>query len=223
MTKSREYFVSEPPGKATSCVIWLHGLGADGNDFAGIMDQVGLPDDHGVRFIFPSAPFINITINNGMLMRGWYDILNLDIAGEEDELGLNKSRALISEYIAEAIAQGIACDKIILAGFSQGGAISLYTALQSTQKLGGVIVLSAYLPLQNSFSTPTPITKDIPIFMAHGLFDPVVPYNLGLETYNFLHQHNYAVQWYSYPMQHTLCLEEIAEIGTFIRRCLGYA
>ncbi len=224
MTKKREYLVSEPPSKATASVIWLHGLGADGNDFAGIVDQLNLPPDHGVRFIFPSAPFMNITINSGMLMRAWYDIYALNMLAKEDRVGIKKSQQQITDYISNEQDQGIATNRIILAGFSQGGAVALYTGLNNAQALGGVIVLSAYLPLQLEFLPSSLSHKSLPIFMAHGLYDPVVPYTLGLQAYNFLQQHAYTeAQWHSYHMQHTLCLEEIASIGEFLRRCLDYA
>lgn len=224
MTKKREYFVSEPPSKATASVIWLHGLGADGNDFAGIADQLGLPSDHGVRFIFPSAPFMNITINNGMLMRAWYDIYALNMLAKEDEIGIQNSQQYITDFIAHEQEQGIPIHRIILAGFSQGGAMSLYTALHLKESLGGVIVLSAYLPLQRDFVPQAMLHKALPIFMAHGLYDPVVPYNLGLNAFKFLQENSYdEIEWHSYQMQHTLCMEEINAIGKFIGECLDYA
>lgn len=222
MTK-REYFVSEPEGNPNASVIWLHGLGADGKDFAGIVDQLGLPPDHGVRFIFPSAPFINVTINHGMLMRGWYDIYSLNMLDKEDAAGIRRSQLLIEELINAETALGIPYDRIILAGFSQGGAMSLFTALRYPQVLCGVISLSAYLPLIKSFDTQHLKHINLPIFMAHGLFDPVVPYKLGQDSYEVLRQNDYPVEWNSYPMQHTVCLEEIAAIGDFLQRCLGYA
>lgn len=223
MTQKREYFVSEPPSTPNASVIWLHGLGADGNDFAGIVDQLGFPNDHGVRFIFPSAPFMKVTVNQGMMMRAWYDIYELNMLRKEDEHGVKRSQAEIEEYIAHEVAAGIPADRIILAGFSQGGAMSLYTAIHHKEQLCAAIVLSAYLPLAPQTSAASFGNRELPIFMAHGMFDPVVPYILGQEAYELLKEHNYPVEWYSYPMQHTVCIEEINAIGTFMQRCLGYA
>lgn len=223
MTKKREYFVREPDYAANASVIWLHGLGADGNDFAGIVEQLGLPTEHAVRFIFPSAPFINVTINQGMLMRGWYDIFDLNMLEREDAEGIRNSQLQIEEFIAQEVAQGIASNRIFLAGFSQGGAMALYTGLRYKQPLCGVICLSAYLPLATSFTPQQFGNLQMPIFMAHGLFDPVVPYKFGQQSYEILRQRHYQVEWQSYPMQHTVCLEEIGAIGAFMRRCLDNA
>ncbi len=223
MTKNREYFVNEPERSADACVIWLHGLGADGKDFTGIVDELGLPINHAVRFIFPSAPFINVTINNGMLMRGWYDIYDLSLLQKEDVAGIKKSQNIIDEIIRHELEQGIESQRIILAGFSQGGAMALYAGLRYTQALAGIICLSSYLPLISTLENEKKqINQAISIFMAHGMFDPVVPYNIGNVAYEYLKKHNYNVAWHSYPMVHTLCLEEIAAIGKFINRCLGY-
>lgn len=223
MTKKREYFVSEPSSTANASVIVLHGLGADGKDFMGIVDQLGLPTDHGVRFIFPSAPFINVTINHGMLMRGWYDIFELSMVHREDAEGIKNSQSLIEEFIEHELEQGIVSDRIILVGFSQGGAMALYTALRYKKPLAGVIALSCYLPLAKQITEQDFTNRDIPILMAHGIFDPIVSYKLGQDSHDLLIKHNYNVEWISYPMQHTVCLEEIAAIGSFIQRCLGYA
>jgi phospholipase/carboxylesterase len=223
MTKNREYFVSEPEGAADACVIWMHGLGADGKDFFGIVDELGLPINHAVRFIFPSAPFLNITINNGMLMRGWYDIFDLSMVQKEDAVGMKQSQQIINEIIQNEIDQGISTKRIILAGFSQGGAMALYAGLRYPAALGGLICLSAYLPLITELSTArSEASQNVPIFMAHGIFDPVVPYNMGHTAYEYLSKNDYQAAWHSYPMAHTLCLEEISAIGGFINRCLGY-
>lgn len=223
MTKNREYFVSEPEGVADACVIWLHGLGADGKDFFGIVDELGLPMNHAVRFIFPSAPFLNITINNGMLMRGWYDIYELSMIQREDAAGMKQSQEIINEIILQQLDKGIASQRIILAGFSQGGAMSLYAGLRYPSALAGIICLSAYLPLMADLAVEkSQVNQAIPIFMAHGIFDPVVPYNTGHTAYEYLDKHNYNVAWHSYPMAHTLCIEEIVAIGKFLNRCLGY-
>lgn len=223
MTNKREYLVSEPESKVNASVIWLHGLGADGKDFIGIIDQLGLPADHGVRFIFPNAPFINISINQGMLMRGWYDIFDMNMLEREDVKGIRNSQLLIEEFINHEISQGINSKRIVLAGFSQGGAMSLYTALRFKKELCAVIALSAYMPSVKQMQEQDFGHPKLPIFMAHGIFDPVVPYRLGQDTFELLLQHHYPVEWNSYPMQHTVCLEEIEAIGGFLQRCLGYA
>lgn len=225
MTKSREYFISEPAGSnADATIIWLHGLGADGKDFAGLVEELGLPIHHKVRFIFPSAPFANITINNGMLMRAWYDIYDFTISDKEDSDGIKKSQQLINELIQQEMAKGIASERILLGGFSQGGAMSLYAGLKFIAPLGGIICLSAYLPLRTTF-TECEATANFktPVFMAHGMFDPVVSYNLGQTTHSLLTQWHYNVEWKSYPMEHTVCIEELAAIGAFVNRCLEYA
>lgn len=224
MTKNREYSVCDPESVADACVIWLHGLGADGSDFMGIVDQLGLPNNHGVRFIFPNAPFIPITINQGMVMRGWYDIYDLGSLHKEDAKGIENSAELVTEIIQQQLDQGIASTRIILAGFSQGGAIALFTGLRFAQPLGGILVLSSYFLLATQFKAlDYPQNQQTPIFIAHGMFDPVVPFDAGKSAYELLHNANYTVDWHTYPMQHTVAIEEIADIGRFIRGCLGYA
>jgi phospholipase/carboxylesterase len=224
MTKTREFSVCEPELAPDACVIWLHGLGADGSDFMGVVDQLGLPNDHRVRFIFPNAPFINVTVNQGMKMRGWYDIYDLNLLRKEDEPGVINSQQFLEELINQEIEQGIASERIILAGFSQGGAIALYTGLRYSRSLGGIIVLSAYLPIADKFSnTQFPENHATPIFIAHGLFDPVVPLNAGKTSCQLLEKQNYKIDWKTYPMAHTVTIEEISAIGSFINRCLNYA
>lgn len=223
MTKKQDFFIVEPKNPVNASVIWLHGLGAYGEDFVGIIDQLGLPLDHGVRFIFPNAPFMNITINLGMSMRGWYDIYDLTTLTREDEQGIKNSQARIEGLIQNEIDQGIASERIMLAGFSQGGAMALYTSLNYRQKLAGVIVLSAYLPLIKKLNLQQLQNKLMPIFIAHGLFDPVVPFGFGQAVRDLLMKENYIVDWHTYPTQHTISLEEIDAIGGFMRRCFGYA
>lgn len=224
MTKGREFFINEPAGDADATIIWLHGLGADGKDFAGLVEELGLPVHHKVRFIFPNAPFANITINNGMLMRAWYDIYDFSLSDKEDADGIKASQKIIDDLIQQEIAKGIASERILLGGFSQGGAMSLYAGLKCNAPLGGIICLSAYLPLRSTFvECETTANFKTPIFMAHGMFDPVVAYNLGQISHEILMQKHYNVEWKSYPMEHTVCIEEIAAIGAFVNRCLGYA
>lgn len=221
-----EIIVVEPAIKmANSSIIWLHGLGAQGSDFMAIIDQLGLPAKHKIRFLFPNAPIRPITVNNQMLMRAWYDIYSLDITAKEDINGLKQSEQLINNLIQQELNSGILSTNIMLAGFSQGGALSLYTGLRYAHPLAGVIALSCYLPLAHDAHNAvlTAANSKIPIFMAHGLFDPVVPYSVGRNSYEYLTKLTYNVQWESYPMQHTLCLQEISEIGHFIKKVLPYS
>lgn len=224
MTKSREFVISEPSADADACVIWLHGLGADGSDFLGIADQLGLPKDHRVRFIFPNAAFRPVTVNNGMKMRAWYDIYDLTLLRQEDEQGIIASQQVLENIISHQLDQSIDSKRIMLAGFSQGAAMALYTGLRYPKPLAGIIALSGYLPLADTLNAiEFPVNQGIEIFMAHGLFDPVVPLNLGNNARQRLERQNYAVEWNTYPMVHTVIFEEIAAIGRFINRRLLYA
>lgn len=219
---SQDSIICEPAGPAQGSVIWMHGLGADANDFVGIIDQLGLTEN--VRFIFPNAPYKNITVNQGMRMRAWYDIAEFNMLRNEDHKGVDDSQQRINKLIDDQVAQGIPSNKIMLAGFSQGGAMALYTGLRNTKKLAGLIVLSAYLPFIDTFDPTLYVqNKATPIFMAHGLFDPVVQYGMGHATYTQLQKHGYNVEWTSYPMVHTVNLDEIYAIGDFINRCLANA
>src|SRR3990167_2308807 len=199
-----------PSTLANSSVIWLHGLGADGNDFVPIIPELGLPADLPVRFIFPNAPKKPVTINNGYVMPAWYDIVSLNIDQRADQVGLTNSVKLIEQFIDNEIKLGISSEKIILAGFSQGAVIALTTGLCCQKKLGGVIALSGYLPFAQELSKKrSSINQDMPIFVAHGTEDSVVPYALGENTCDFLKTHHYPVSWHSYSMPHSVCIEEI--------------
>lgn len=211
----------DPPGTTTAAIIWLHGLGADGNDFVPIVPQLGLPDDHGLRFVFPNAAVQPVTINGGMGMRAWYDILGVDIASREDADGINASRAAIEALIARENARGIPANRIVLAGFSQGGAIALHAGLRHDPQLAGILALSTYLPLRETLPKPTADGGgDIPIFMAHGENDPVVPFRLGEASRDLLNTAGYKVAWHSYKMQHQVCIDEIHTIGAWLRGLL---
>lgn len=224
MTNSNDYPVCEPPVTADACIIWLHGLGADGTDFIGIIDQLGLPPKHTVRFIFPNAPFIHVTVNQGMKMRGWYDIYDLNLLRKEDEEGVKNSQEYITKLMQSQIEEGIPSNRIILAGFSQGGAISLYTGLRAQHPIAGIVALSCYLPLADTFMRGIyPGNHNTPIFMAHGMFDPVVPFHAGKSTWQYLVDQDYKISWNTYPMAHTVTADEIYDIGKFICGCLGYA
>lgn len=218
-----ECIVIDPPvNKCDASIIWLHGLGADANDFVGIVQELRLPNYHTIRFILPHAPYRTITLNDGMKMRGWYDIFDMALNIEEDEVGIKESQQLMHALIEQEISAGINSKRIILAGFSQGGAIALYTGLRFDKALGGIIALSTYQVLSNALESESHMAnKNVPIFMAHGMFDPVVPFNIGKMSCSQMQSMNYQVQWQTYPMQHTVVPEEIQHIGAFIQEHLG--
>ncbi len=216
-----ETITKNPKQAADSCVIWLHGLGADGHDFEGIVAELGLPDSHTIRFIFPHAPMRPITINHHMVMRGWYDIYSLDNLEREDEKGIEDSRSHIEQLLQEQIDRGIPSNRIVLAGFSQGGAIALYLGLTYLQPIAGIIGLSTYLPFTRNEKRKLQITqKNIPILMCHGSYDDVVPTHLGKETNAYLKANGLTPQWHTYPMGHQVCNEEIQLIGNWLTKNL---
>lgn len=216
-----ERIIVEPGQPAEACVIWLHGLGADGYDFEPVVPELGLPGNHRIRFVFPHAPVMPVTINGGYRMRAWYDIVSPDLEREQDEAGTRASQQQLIELIEHQRAQGIAAERIVLAGFSQGGAIVLHTALRYPEALAGVMALSSYLPLAESVAEERhPANQGIPIFMAHGSEDPVVPHAAGLRSAEQLRTLGYTVEWRAYPMEHNVCLEEIAAIGQWLQRAL---
>jgi len=221
-TVSVENYVYPPGGTADASIIWLHGLGADGKDFVAIKDQLGLAANHTVRFIFPNAPFRPITINNGMVMRGWYDVYQIDILANEDSTGIVQANQLLQGIIEQELQLGIESTRIILAGFSQGGAVCLHSGLRLAQPLAGIIALSTYQPLACTLAQERHLAnQQVPIFLAHGLFDPVIPLNFGKKTMQQLRNLNYNVTWRTYPMQHTATEQEIIDIGNFIQQCLN--
>ncbi len=204
-------------GKApTYSIIWLHGLGANGSDFVPIVDEMTLP--HAVRYIFPHAPKRPVTINGGFIMPAWYDIRSENINEAQDAEGIRESQRAVDALIAQEIATGIAPSHIFLAGFSQGGAIALHCGLRSTQRLGGILALSAYLPLADTVQDEAPSTASpTPIFMAHGRSDPIVPYFLGKASLERLSALGYSVEWHEYAMPHTVCMEEIEAIEQWLK------
>ncbi|MDH5326206.1 MAG: alpha/beta hydrolase [Gammaproteobacteria bacterium] len=208
--------------EADAAVIWLHGLGADGNDFAPIVSQLGLKDLNRIRFVFPHAPKQPVTLNNGFVMRAWYDIKTPMLLEQQDESGIQQSQAAVLQLIEKEKASGIDSTRIILAGFSQGGAIALHTGIRFSEPLGGIMVLSSYLPLADTAATQAhEANHQTSIFMAHGSYDPVVPIQAGDMSQQQLQSMGYPVQWHTYPMEHSVCLEEIEEIGLWINACLG--
>ena len=196
-------------------IIWLHGLGADGQDFVPIADELDLPV--AVRFIFPHAPMRPVTINGGFVMRAWYDIAGQSIDTQQDAAGIHDSQSLVAALITQEVAQGIAPRNIFLAGFSQGGVIALHTALRQYVPLGGVLALSTYLPLADSVPDEMQAgTRVTPIFMAHGRSDPVIPHALGIASRDALLKFGYAVEWREYAMQHSVCDEELRDIENWL-------
>lgn len=203
--------------KPTHSIIWLHGLGADGHDFYGIVPELNLPESVSVRFVFPHAPSMPVTINGGYVMPAWYDILGIDgIERQADTQGIEKSVAAIRQVITKEVERGIPEENIILAGFSQGGVIAYITALSHPAKLGGVMALSTYLPAIQHWSF-SDINQTIPIFIAHGGEDPVVPYTLGQQAFNDLQNRGYKPTWHAYKMQHSVCPSELRDIATWLQ------
>lgn len=206
----------------TAAVIWMHGLGADGSDFVPIVRELNLTACPGIRFIFPNADSIPVTINGGYVMPAWYDILGMDLVRKEDEAGLRKSQQQIEALIQREIDRGISADKIILAGFSQGCAMTLQTGLRFSHKLAGLMCLSGYLPLQGSVSVEHhAANKATPIFMAHGRGDGVVTIDRAEKSRDFLLELGYNIEWHEYLMQHSVCEEEIDDIGNWLQRTLA--
>lgn len=198
-------------------VIWLHGLGASGDDFVPVAQELHLPQ--AVRFIFPHAPARPVTINGGYVMPAWYDIVSNHIDAKQDAVGITASRHEIEKLIAHEIARGIAPGRIFVAGFSQGGAIALHTGLHTSARLGGIIALSTYLPLADATRAADLINaRDMPIFMAHGLQDQIIPYALGKQSAAYLQQLGCIVSWHEYAMPHSVCMEEIRDIEHWLTR-----
>jgi phospholipase/carboxylesterase len=203
-------------GKHPQCsVIWLHGLGADGQDFVPIADELDLPV--AVRYIFPHAPMRPVTINGGFVMRAWYDIAGQSVDAQQDAAGIRSSQMQVEELLDREVASGIMPGQIFLAGFSQGGAIALHTALRQNDPLGGVLALSTYLPLANIAAREAQAsTRATPVFMAHGSNDPVIPIALGARSRDALLELGYAVEWHEYNMQHSVCEEELRDIEAWL-------
>ena len=198
-----------------AAVIWLHGLGADGHDFEPIVPELELSKP--VRFVFPHAPIRPVTINNGMRMRAWYDIFQFG-GGREDEQGLRASQKLVEEMIR---AQGLPPEKIVLAGFSQGGAIVLQTGLRYAERLAGIMALSCYLPIASTVAAErSAANQSIPIFMAHGAYDDIIPIQRAQQSRAALEQLGYNVEWHDYPMPHSVCAPEIADISAFLSKVI---
>lgn len=217
MTKDIEFLQRETGSQPRHAVIWLHGLGADGGDFYPVVPQLRLQPDRPVRFIFPHAPMRPVTINAGMVMRAWYDVRALDFVLDEDEPGFAETSRIVDSLIEAQIRLGIPAGNIVLAGFSQGGAAVLHAGLRFPQRLAGIVCLSAYLPFADRLEQEAhAANRRTPIFTAHGLFDPVVPYFLGENSKNRLIKAGYAVTWKTYGMQHSVNDEELADLSAWL-------
>lgn len=221
--ESADAAVLEPNVKPAAAVIWLHGLGADGFDFVPLVPELGLPAGLPVRFVFPHAPVRPVTVNNGYAMRAWYDIKVLSSSalagpGMEDVPGIRQSETVVRTLVEEQIAAGIDPLRIVIAGFSQGGAVALQTALRFPQRLAGVMALSTYLPLREVLpQEASAANRGLPILMCHGTADPIVPLTLGERSRDLLRALNYPVDWHAYPMQHQVCQQEIDDISQWLQ------
>lgn len=211
----------ETSPQPNAAIIWLHGLGADGHDFEPIVPQIVRRGERAWRFVFPNAPIRPVSINGGMPMRAWYDISGLNRGSAEDVAGFRDSQAMIQELIDREGDRGIPPRRIVLAGFSQGGAVALYTVIRCVDRVAGVMAMSGYLPLESSFKAErAPANDATPIFMAHGLADPVLPMAMGLQSRDFLKAQGYVVEWHQYPMAHAVCTEEVTDIRAYLLRVL---
>ena len=209
--------IIETNERPDAAIIWLHGLGADGNDFVPIVDQLQLTSHYAIRFIFPNAPLRPITINQGYQMPGWYDVSSLSIVEQEDEAGIKESSAILKQLCESQEADGITSDRIIVAGFSQGGAIALHCGCRYPRPLAGIMALSTYLPLPQSLSDEiSSIATEIPVFMAHGRQDDVVAYEYGKKSMEQLESNDIEVLWHEYDMGHAVCIEEIQHIRQWL-------
>jgi len=222
MTELLEAIELETGENPTTSVIWLHGLGADGHDFEAIVPELDLPAI-AIRFVFPHAPMQPVTINAGMVMRAWYDVSDAAIR-REDEAGVRASQARLETLIGREKERGTSANRLVLAGFSQGGAIALHTGLRYRERLAGIMALSCYLPVAEKLAAEAhSANRDVPVFMAHGTLDPVVAIARALESREFLGREGYAMEWHGYQMPHSVCAAEIRDISTWLRRVLAPA
>ena len=222
MPSDPESIVIETGPDPVASIIWLHGLGADGHDFESIVPMLGLPADLSVRFIFPHAPVRPITVNGGMAMRGWYDIRSISIDENEDTAGVRESATTLAGLIDDEVAKEILPAKIVLAGFSQGGAIALFQGLRHPERLAGILALSTYLPIPDILmSEASGHTAGLSVFMGHGTQDPIVPLQLGEQTREILVARGLEVEWKTYPMGHSITQDEVLDIGRWLRDVLS--
>jgi phospholipase/carboxylesterase len=220
MTELLETIELETGKNPMTSVIWLHGLGADGHDFEAIVPELDLPAVP-IRFVFPHAPMQPVTINAGMVMRAWYDVSDAAIR-REDEAGVRASQARLEALIAREKTRGTSASRLLLAGFSQGGAVVLHAGLRHRERLAGIMALSCYLPLADKLAAEAhAANREVPIFMAHGTQDPVVAFPRALESRELLEREGYAVQWHEYRMPHSVCAEEIRDVSSWLQRVLA--
>ncbi len=220
-TPQLETLEIEPDGPATASVIWMHGLGADAHDFYGIPPQLGLPENLRVRYVFPNAPQIPVTINRGLIMRAWYDVTGFDRRGE-DEARIRQSTESIGQLVAREIERGVSANRIVLGGFSQGGAMALFAGLRYPEALAGIMCLSGYLLLPDTLTAEGALaSRAVPIFQAHGTKDAVVPQALGLSSCETLVAAGYPVDWHEYQMAHQVCPEEVRDVGDWLTGLLA--
>jgi len=216
-----ESITINPQSEPKAVVIWLHGLGADGYDFEPIVPELNLPDSAAIKFVFPHAPKIPVTVNGGYVMRAWYDIAATDLGEQQDAEGIKRSAEQLNALIKEEIKGGVPAEKIILAGFSQGGAIILQAGLRYPEKLGGIMVLSSYVPLADSLAAEKhSANQDVSIFYAHGEQDDVIPISFAEQSRDLLVEQNYSVEWNSYPMPHAVIPDEIDAISNWLRKII---
>ena len=224
MEIEQEAILLEPTGPSRATVLWLHGLGADGGDFAPVAAELRMPRDLGLRFVFPHAPERPITVNGGLRMRAWYDVRGTDISHDEDEEVFRESARRIHALLEGEAKSGIDSSRTVLAGFSQGGAVALYAGLRYPRPLAGLLALSAYLPLPDRLaSEAAPQNRETPILMLHGQLDPVVPLSLAQRSRRRLQELDYRVEWRDYSMPHTVCPQELFEIRAWLLRILAPA
>lgn len=218
MSELLDCVVLEPGRTADAAVIWLHGLGASGHDFPPVVPELGLPRGHAVRFVFPHAPAIPVTINGGMVMPAWYDILDMDFDQRRvDEGGVRDSARHLERLVAREEQRGVPARRIVLAGFSQGGAIALHTGVRHPERLAGLLALSTYLAVDGDVeSERSPANQDVPILQCHGTQDPMVPMRKGEAARDRLRGLGYAVEWETYPMQHQVCMEQILDLRRWL-------
>lgn len=220
-TNALDCLTIEPNSHATASIIWLHGLGANASDFAPIAPTLQTLVNTPLRFIFPNAPIRPVTINQNMRMRAWYDIYSLEHLEQEDHDGIQQSQQEIKQLIQKEVGQGISHGRIVLAGFSQGGAVALYAGLSCPHALAGIIALSCYLPMPAILTeTNNRAQTKTPVFQAHGEFDDVLPFTIGHTTYELLKENNHPVDWHPYPMGHHTCPQEISDIGSCLKKWL---
>lgn len=214
--------VIEPPNSVTASIIWLHGLGASGHDFEPLIPELPTSLTQQTRFIFPHAPNRPISVNMGMVMPGWYDVVALDLTSDQDEAGIRDSEKLVQTYLQQEEDKGIAAERIVLAGFSQGGAIALHVGLRYPHKLAGIIALSTYLPLGHTLQEERhPANQSTPIFYGHGRYDAIIPLHQGQESHQYLSSLDYQVDWRDYLMEHSVCQQEITDIGDWLTTVLN--